>query len=209
LPPLRERKEDIEPIANYFLASEDKSFVLSKAALEQLLNYDWKGNVRELESIIKRAIIFAKSSGRNIIKLSDLPEEIASKGHINFDELILDSLREKKFSHSSINETAKELELTRNYVSENFRGIIFKAYYEAGFNVDNAVKSVCNSSDEQASEKVKSKALTFLSNVEKDVTALKHLSIDEVKQKLNSKYKNLPQKFHYYLDEIILRILES
>ncbi len=209
LPPLRDRKEDIEPIANYFLSGEEQNFVLSKAVLEQLLNYEWRGNVRELESIIKRAIIFARSSDRNIIKLSDLPEEVASKGRLNFDELILESLREKKFSHSSINEIAKDLEISRNFVSENFRGIVFKAYYESGFNIDKAVKSICNNSDEQELAKVKSKALTFLSNVEKDVAAFKHSTLDEVKVKLVSKYKNLPQKFHFYLDEIIMKLLES
>ncbi len=134
------------PIANYFLSGEEQNFVLSKAVLDQLLNYEWRGNVRELESIIKRAIIFARSSDRNIIKLSDLPEEVASKGRLNFDELILESLREKKFSHSSINEIAKDLEISRNFVSENFRGIVFKAYYESGFNVDKAVKINCNNS---------------------------------------------------------------
>lgn len=209
LPPLRERKEDIAPIVNYFLSAEEHDFILSKAVLELLLMHDWKGNVRELESVIKRAIIFARSSNRNIIKLSDLPEEIASKGRLNFDELILESLREMKFSHSSINETAKELELSRNFVSENFRGIVFRAYYESRFDIDKAVNSICNDSDEMVLEKVKSKALTFLSNVEKNVTELKHLNLDEVKTKLSSKYKNLPQKFHFYLDELIMRQLEN
>jgi len=209
LPPLRERKEDIEPIVNYFLSAEEQKFIFSKAVLELLLIYDWKGNVRELESVIKRAIIFARSSNRNIIKLSDLPEDIASKGRLNFDELILESLRDMKFSHSSINETAKELELSRNFVSENFRGIVFKAYYESRFDLDKAVKYICNDSDEPVLEKVKSKALTFLSNVEKDVNAFKHETLDIVKSRLSSKYKNLPQKFHFYLDELIMKHLEN
>ncbi|CUS95765.1 hypothetical protein JGI7_02317, partial [Candidatus Kryptonium thompsonii] len=59
---------------------------------------------RQLENAIKRAIIFAKSSGRNLIQLKDLPEEIAKsvKGKIDIEEKILNLLREKKFSHSAI-----------------------------------------------------------------------------------------------------------
>ncbi len=72
IPPLRERKEDIILLAKYFL--ESKSPIrspkrLSPEAEELLLNYDFTGNVRELEHIIERAIIFADSE---IIKAEDL-----------------------------------------------------------------------------------------------------------------------------------------
>ncbi|WP_337864646.1 sigma-54 dependent transcriptional regulator [Ignavibacterium sp.] len=72
IPPLRERKEDIILLANYFL--EAKSPVrspkrLSPEAAELLMNYDFSGNVRELEHIIERAIIFADGE---IIKAEDL-----------------------------------------------------------------------------------------------------------------------------------------
>lgn len=72
IPPLRERKEDIILLANYFL--ESKSPVrspkrLSPEAEELLLNYDFTGNVRELEHIIERAIIFADG---DVIKAEDL-----------------------------------------------------------------------------------------------------------------------------------------
>jgi len=64
IPPLRERKEDIMLLAKYFL--KDKSPVrspknLSPEAEEVLVNYSFTGNIRELEHIIERAIIFADS----------------------------------------------------------------------------------------------------------------------------------------------------
>lgn len=62
LPPLRERKEDIIPLAEHFLKkacqenhSEPKSF--TSDARQKLLNYDWPGNVRELSNIIERAVV--------------------------------------------------------------------------------------------------------------------------------------------------------
>jgi two-component system response regulator AtoC len=66
LPPLRERKEDIEPLANYFLRKyeaklEREEKTLSPDALSALSAYDWPGNIRELENVIERALILSDS----------------------------------------------------------------------------------------------------------------------------------------------------
>lgn len=63
VPPLRERKEDISLLANYFLkslrqAGYETPAVIPDDALEVLLGHDWPGNVRELENVIERAVIF-------------------------------------------------------------------------------------------------------------------------------------------------------
>ena len=81
LPPLRERMEDIQPLVFHFLERyKEKTgrFVsgISKEALRALVNYEWSGNVRELENSIERAIIIA--SGRQI-ELDDLPEVISKQ----------------------------------------------------------------------------------------------------------------------------------
>jgi DNA-binding NtrC family response regulator len=64
LPPLRERREDILPLAGHFLAkyagSPGPAPQLSAGAVEVLLAWDWPGNVRELESAILRALAVAK-----------------------------------------------------------------------------------------------------------------------------------------------------
>jgi len=62
IPPLRERKEDILPLAKYFIKKFSLKYnipekELSKKAIHQLLNYKWDGNVRELEHVIERATI--------------------------------------------------------------------------------------------------------------------------------------------------------
>lgn len=76
IPPLRERKEDIPYLINYFLKKfisqyEDALPVVSEEALDVLLAYNWPGNVRELENVIEHAIAFSKSKG---ISLETLPE---------------------------------------------------------------------------------------------------------------------------------------
>jgi two-component system, NtrC family, response regulator HydG len=62
IPPLRERREDIEPLARHFLAllTRNAPTSISGEALRMLLAYDWPGNVRELRNAIERAVILAR-----------------------------------------------------------------------------------------------------------------------------------------------------
>ena len=81
VPPLRERAEDIHLLVFHFLElykEKTGRFVsgISKEALRALVNYEWLGNVRELENAIERAVIIA--SGRQI-EIDDLPEAISRK----------------------------------------------------------------------------------------------------------------------------------
>jgi two-component system response regulator AtoC len=78
LPPLRERKEDIPLLVNHFIKkyaqSLNKNVVsIHPRALERLMNYNWYGNVRELENMIERAIVL---TDRDQIELENLPIEI-------------------------------------------------------------------------------------------------------------------------------------
>ena len=172
--------------------------------MDALNNYQWNGNIRELEGVIKRASIFAKSSGRKLVQLTDFPEELSKNIKLNFEDLVLESLRNKNFSHSSINETAKELgNVNRNLISENFRGISFKIYVESNFDFNKSAKIIAGSENDDIILKVSNKLKTFLYNVEKDTINVQKLGIDEIKIKFHSKFKNLPLKFHFYLEEII------
>jgi two-component system response regulator AtoC len=62
IPPLRERREDIEPLARHFLnlLTRPVSMTLAPEGLKLLVAYDWPGNVRELRNAIERAIILAR-----------------------------------------------------------------------------------------------------------------------------------------------------
>jgi len=78
VPPLRERREDILPLARMFLAESALRMkrqveTLSPAAADQLLNYGWPGNVRELENAMERAVALARKSR---VELDELPPEI-------------------------------------------------------------------------------------------------------------------------------------
>lgn len=82
VPPLRERKEDIELLAQSFLStfnSEDGRKIegFTPAARKALFSYSWPGNVRELRNSIEAAVVLCR--GR-VIDLDDLPSQIREKG---------------------------------------------------------------------------------------------------------------------------------
>jgi two-component system response regulator HydG len=74
LPPLRERKEDISLLVDHFLQkynkrAKKKITTVSQRALEALKEYEWPGNIRELENTIERAVVLSQHDG---IELEDL-----------------------------------------------------------------------------------------------------------------------------------------
>jgi transcriptional regulator with PAS, ATPase and Fis domain len=80
VPPLRERRDDILPLAHHFLkkftqevAKPIKGF--NESVLALFLDYSWPGNVRELENAVERAVILAQGDQ---VTLSDLPSTLAS-----------------------------------------------------------------------------------------------------------------------------------
>jgi DNA-binding NtrC family response regulator len=78
VPPLRERRDDVLPLARVLLADaalrmKRKIAGLAPGAADQLLRHQWPGNVRELENAMERAVALARG---NRVELEDLPEEI-------------------------------------------------------------------------------------------------------------------------------------
>jgi transcriptional regulator with GAF, ATPase, and Fis domain len=139
MPPLRDRREDIAMLANYFIAkyvkkSNTRTKKLSPEAMVCLANYDWPGNVRELENAIEHAIVLSVS---DVIQPEDLPESILEKGLIPSTEgakyhsqvkelkkqLILDALEETKRNYT---EAAHVLGVHVNYLHRLIRNLDLK-----------------------------------------------------------------------------------
>jgi len=110
LPPLRQRKDDIPLLINYFLdkynKENNKSIKgFSKEAIDQLIKYDFPGNIRELENIVERAVVLARDE---YITKDDLPLNLSqSNFNKTFDPFNLDDHYETKmklFEKAMINE---------------------------------------------------------------------------------------------------------
>ncbi len=79
LPPLRERKDDIPLLIDYFInkkSIDGRKRKFSQEAMDIMLNYHWPGNIRELENVIERVITLTPD---NIIKIEDLPQNITNE----------------------------------------------------------------------------------------------------------------------------------
>jgi len=124
LPPLRERKDDIPLLLDYFVKKFNEKYRrkvkgFSPEAVEALKQYQWPGNVRELENLVERLVVL--SDGEKTITLSDLPVEVLvgkdELEEIPVAELGLIKAREE-FERRLI---SKVLELTGGNQSETAR----------------------------------------------------------------------------------------
>jgi DNA-binding NtrC family response regulator len=128
VPPLRERKEDIQLLAEHFLdkclgSSIKKINGFTNEVIHALENYSWPGNVRELENNIERAVTLAKD---NKITLVDLSPNVLSnqKAPTFYDGTSLIDLK-----HKAIEEIEKKYLLV---LMEKYKGNITRVAEEAG-----------------------------------------------------------------------------
>jgi DNA-binding NtrC family response regulator len=134
IPPLRNRREDIPTIAEYFVhhycqkyGKDDKQ--LSAAALDALIHYDWPGNVRALRHAVERAVILSTKSqlqphdfplhgsstfaGESSLESTDV-EPMVQTGDLNLERLEFRAISQVLKKHRyNISHSAKELGLTR------------------------------------------------------------------------------------------------
>jgi DNA-binding NtrC family response regulator len=129
IPPLRERREDIPEILDYYLkksASDNGKDVadISPEALGVLMAYDWPGNVRELRNCVERMVVFARGT---TLTMTDVPADIRSAVGEQF---------EAKSMPSKAVETAPAEPLVNVgfNVKENEKSLILKALEECGGN---------------------------------------------------------------------------
>ena len=140
MPPLRERREDIPPLTDHFIAKASRKCKarmkpISAEARSYLMNYDWPGNVRELENAIERALVLGSTES---ILPDDLPEalletdspatESSAKYHGRIREvkkqLVLQALQQ---ADSNYIEAAKALGMHPNSLLRLIRTLDLKA----------------------------------------------------------------------------------
>lgn len=103
VPPLRERKEDVTDLASYFVSSYSekigrKSLSLSANVLQQLMVYDWPGNIRELEHLIQRSILLSEG---NVIKEIQIPKLYREQNAEKQEEFSIKTIHENERDYIS------------------------------------------------------------------------------------------------------------
>lgn len=121
IPPLRERRQDIPLLVNFFIIKFSTVMnkpikKVSKEAMEFLTKHDWPGNVRELENAIERAMVVGKT---NSIGVDDLPFHLSNNSEFNSDEKSLAAFERNYIlkilneSNWNISKAAQTLEIDR------------------------------------------------------------------------------------------------
>jgi Nif-specific regulatory protein len=129
VPPLRQRKEDIPALADFFLKKfsreTNKHFAgFTETAMDLMLSYSWPGNVRELENAVERAVVIAKESrisARDLLLGAGSTDTDEYKGKSLKEALsifkrhfIMKALEENRWNQT---ESAKVLDIQRTYLS--------------------------------------------------------------------------------------------
>ena len=128
IPPLRERKEDIPLLAEYFLdhfceVYNKRISGFSGEVDRVICAYDWPGNVRELKNFIERAVIF---TDEDIIRTDIIPEQyrlILSDYHEKSRKIILDALKE---SEGNRKDAARLLNISRKTLYNRMKKLNIK-----------------------------------------------------------------------------------
>jgi nitrogen regulation protein NR(I) len=112
IPPLRERKEDIPALVSYFLKKFNRDLKkkiagITPAAMEKITAYGWPGNVRQLENVLKRAMLFCQGEwildDQLLLQVEERRESGEIRGRRTFEDL-LDSLFEELIQSPSARE---------------------------------------------------------------------------------------------------------
>jgi DNA-binding NtrC family response regulator len=140
VPPLRDRREDIPSLVNYFrerYATLNRSPIasVSPAAMKAMVDYTWPGNVRELENVIERLIVTVQGS---IIDVDHLPSEIRAQDAVSLRpkrerrRTVADDLYKRMLEqHESFWSTVYPLFMEREITRANVREVVRRGLEEA------------------------------------------------------------------------------
>ena len=240
LPPLRERMEDIEPLVHYFLGKycaengvRDSAIKgITPEALSRLKANGWKGNIRELENAIARAVAMAKGKWINeadlgplqvspviLKKISDtvrksaIPSSIPSplggegQGEGKFegdaDASFLSLLEKMEFS---IDKTARALGESRGTVAHRLKGVCFDQLVRSNGDIYRAALALSGGNPESLS-RVRQRMDEYYSNLLSVIQ--RYENVEEAMAECRRRFKNLKGQYFTALEELVKKHFEK
>ena len=209
LPPLRERKDDIELLTQHFIRKYCDEYGkdiqgISDKAMKKLMSYDWPGNIRELENVIQRGITLATGeliqekdlglgNGKPLAEIADYSKK---RKRNEGDELLLSALRNNDFE---INQTAADLNMHRNTVTARFKGICFDLLVKNELDLEKVAREI--SPKESNRSAVLQMISEYHDNLAKAVSEFG--ALDEAVQSALKRNKNVPAQYHSAIKELV------
>lgn len=208
LPPLRERPSDVERLAQHFLREfagrENKPIVgFSEKAMHTLRCQEWRGNVRDLQNAIERAVVLAEGK---VITDADLGLDVASEAagralvldsdgrDLSGDGAFLDLMREFRFE---IDPVARRLGISRGTVASRLKGICFQAIVAHEGRVADAATELAGMKD----GRIESKVREYYDNLME--TARQFPTAEVAVLECRRRFKNLPQRYFPAVEQLI------
>jgi len=210
IPPLRNRPSDIILLAEFFISKYCKtnklSLTISDKAKNLLNSHDYRdGNIGELRVLIEFACEMSKMEHVDVLTEKHFPALNSKKREVNFplienresvfnsNELIkLDSLRNNNFR---MDITEEQLGFMRNSrtLSNYFKGICLKALLSSNYQLNDAVKLITKSENDNLNASIEKRFLGYISNIIQKIN-------DE---KTKALFNNLPKEYHTTLNSLI------
>jgi len=200
LPPLRERRADIAPLADRFVdeaAAEARRKVrLSEAALHALERHDWPGNIRELQNCLRRAVALSE---RGVLTPDDLalaPPVAEARVDAGGDGAVLTALRQNGFDMQA---TARALGWDRSTVTQRLKGLGFRALVDA--HGDRVKAAAALAGDPALARTVEVKLTEYHEHLLRSVADFD--SADAAVAACRRRFKNLPERHFRSLEALV------
>jgi transcriptional regulator with GAF, ATPase, and Fis domain len=213
LPPLRERMADLPILAETFLAEIASQMgrpvpKLSNEALRLLVDYEWKGNVRELHHCLEQAVALADGL---VLTKESLRLRADGKGQTGArtkspqilpdpasDAAVLNCLRQHDFDMQA---TARTLGWDRSTVTQRLKGLCFQALVEAAGDQTKAVASIAG--DTRHLRIVELKLMDYYGHLLATIES--SASADEALLDCRRRFKNLPERHFRAVESLVRR----
>jgi len=200
LPSLRERRQDVAPLAARFLeeaaAEASRRVTLSEAALRALERHPWPGNVRELQHCLRQAVALADRAVLlpEDLRLAPAPDARVDAGS---DAAVLLCLRQHGFDMQA---TARALQWDRSTVTQRLKGLGFRALVEAGGDRRKAALELAG--DPALGRAVELKLSEYHEHLLRAVEGID--SVEAALAACRRRFKNLPER-HFRSLEFLVR----